>query len=392
MKIVVFLIVFLSCASNSETLSIFHYNIKELDSTKLMKIGERGSNQIRFASQIIKKYSADIISINEIQFDKEGVPSSTFKTRGENLKKLGEISGLKNRYYSFYEANTGMNSKPGTNGKYILKPTSDDRKNFADSVNFGMFPGQYSTGGIFKYPIKNEKIISSLKWKDFNTDIDLSKFKDVNGKKLPEDMELFDKNFSDITLDINGKEVHVILVHTVPAFGFGNKLTPNFKRNHDQLEFLKWYLTGKSKFKPKVAIKHLNKADRFIAMGDWNVDPSSKNPGAEIIKQLGEKFQYAPNKNQETYVGQSFGKSKYNAELDYILVSKNIKIIKSGIHYPDSEREEIGCGPYTKQLRPNKVLVSYKLNGKTCKAWVSRGFYKAKKASDHLAVWAKLKI
>jgi len=371
---------------------VLHYNIKELDSTKINKAREGKLAQLKYASEIIQKFSADIISINEIQYDKEDVPSTSFKTRGQNLRTLGKLSGLKNFNYSFDEANTGMNSKPGINGEYILKPTASDRRNYADSVNFGMFPGQYSTGGIFKYPIKKRSIISSLKWRDFNPKINLNKYKDTNGNRLPVDMELFDKNFSDITLDVNGKEVHIILLHTVPAFGFGNKFTPNFERNHDQLEFLKWYLTGKSKFKNNLKIKHLKKGTRFIAMGDWNVDPASTNPGGKIIKELGEKFTYVLTNNDKTYVGQNFGVDGYSAELDYILVSKNISVLKAGIHYPTSEREEIGCGPYTKQNRPNKVLVSYKQGPKVCKAWVSKEFYKTKKASDHLAIWAKLKI
>ncbi len=393
MKFLMLLVTFFSCAGHSQTIKVFHYNIKELDSTKIKKARKLQSAQVKYSSEIIERYSPDIISINEIQYDKEEVPTSDFTTRGKNLKVLGKLSKLKKMNYSFHEANTGMNSKPGLDGNYILKPTSEERKNFADAVNFGMFPGQYSTGGIFKYPIKSEKIIKGLKWRDFNPNINLSKYRDANGNKLPRDMELFDKNFSDITLDVNGKELHVILLHTVPAFGFGNKLTPNFERNHDQLEFLKWYLTGKSKFSFNIKVKPLRKNTLFIAMGDWNVDPSSKNPGGKIIKQLGKLFQYAPGNNEKTYVGQSFGKSAYSAQLDYILVSNKIRVLKSGVHYPDPQREEIGCGSsYTKQFRPNKVLVSYKDNGMTCKAWVSKDFYKAKKASDHLAIWAKLQI
>ncbi len=393
MKLFFFLITFLSCSSNAQTINVLHYNIKELDSTKLKKARQGKSAQLKYASDIIKKYRSDIISINEIQYDKADVPTSDFRTIGKNLKILGKLSGLKKMSSSFYEANTGMNSKPGIDGNYILKPTGEDRKNFADSVNFGMFPGQYSTGGIFNFPIKSEKIISSLKWRDFNPNIDLSKYRDTNGDRLPADMELFDKNFSDITLDVFGKDLHIILLHTVPAFGFGNKNTPNFERNRDQLEFLKWYLTGKSKLKSKMKISPLRKKDRFIAMGDWNVDPSSKNPGGKIIKQLGSHFKFAPGKNQKTYIGQSFAVKGYSAELDYILVSKNIKVLSSGVHHPDPKREEIGCnGSYTKQYRPNKVLVSYKKDGGICKAWVSKEYYKTKKASDHLAIWAKLQI
>ncbi len=393
MKFLIVFAILTSCSSKAVRLKVVHYNIKELDSVKV-KAGLKNL-QIKFSSEIVKSLKPDIFSINELQFDKIGNPNSSFTTEGENLTNLSKLFGFDphKSFYSFNEANTGKNAKR-KNGAYVLDPNKDERNQLADLINFGLIPGQYSTGGIFKYPIKSVKVFSDIKWRDFNPEINLSKFKDSLGNSLPLDMELFDKNFTDITLDVLGKDVHIILLHTVPAFGFGNKLTPNFKRNYDQLEFLTWYLTGKSEFKHKLAIKPLDEKSRFIAMGDWNVDYQSTNLGAKKLKELYEKFSPWLKDHTNTYIGQKFETNNFQAQLDYILVSNNIKILNSGVYLPLEQREDLGCGRTPRKYkRFSKVLVSYQNNeNQKCYAWVSKEFYKTKLASDHLPIWADLEI
>ncbi len=390
MKFLLFLSL-LSCSTQAKKIRVVHYNIKELDSTKIEN--HSSITQLIFATEILKKLNPDILSINEIQFDKVAVPNKNFNSEGENFNKLLKISGLDFLDKTFNEANTGKNSRTDDIGNYVLKPNQDQRSKLADKVNFGMFPGQYSTAGAFKYKILKKVVITDLKWKDFNPDVDLTKYKDMSGEPLPEDMELFDKNFSDITLDIQGKDVHIILLHTVPAYGFGNPHSPNIKRNHDQLEFLKWYLTRKSKFKYQGEIKPLKENSTFIAMGDWNVDPKSKNLGAKVINELASTFKLWQGDYVPTYIGQSFSPGEFKAQLDYILMSNNILVSNSGVYLPDPRREELGCGNILrKPFRPKKVKVTYKVNDKKCYALVDKEFYKVKKASDHLPIWADIII
>ena len=73
-----------------------------------------------------------------------------------------------------------------------------------------------------------------------------SQFTGGDGLPLRSDITLFDKNFTHVILDVEGKDLHVILLHSVPAYHFGNKKSPNYARNADQLRFLEWFLTGKT--------------------------------------------------------------------------------------------------------------------------------------------------
>ncbi|MEX0798577.1 MAG: hypothetical protein WD025_03995, partial [Bacteriovoracaceae bacterium] len=233
-----------SCASNEFTL--LHYNIRELDSKK---IGEQDL-QIKKTAQILRNFQFDIFSLNEIQYDLPGVPNRNYSSKGENLDKLKGLLGVPASWSSsFYPANTGMNAQKNGRGEYETDPAAPGARDLADPVNFGTLPGQYSTGAIYKFPKTKETVFNKIKWKEFNPNIDLDQFALPSGEPLPENIELFDKNFSDIELNINGETVHLVLLHTVPSFHFGNLKSPNYARNRDQLRFLEWYLTGKTDIK-----------------------------------------------------------------------------------------------------------------------------------------------
>lgn len=370
--------------ASANTLKIVHYNIKELDSTKI-RDGLKGKNtQLKAATNIVKSLSPDILSINEMQYDLPNIPNKKYQTEGQNPEFLAKIFGIDFKSTAFYPANTGTNSKP-KNGEYILHPTAEDRAHYADLVNFGLFPGQYSMAGIFKYPIKRIKNYSQLPWKSFNRNLDLSKYTDGNGNPLPKNMSLFDKNFIDVTLDVDGKNVHVILFHTVPAFGFGNKKTPNFERNKDQIKFLSWYLTAE---KTEYGITPI-KDKTFIAMGDWNVDPASKNPGALPLKKLLDQFTPFIKERVITYRGQNFKPNGWTAQLDYILFSKDIKIKNAGVYDPPSKFQDLGCGDINTKVPNDMILVKTE---KDCKALVSKDYHELLTASDHLPLWAEIEI
>ncbi len=376
------LLSFIACAN---TIKIVHYNIKEMDSTKIQK-GLRGENeQLNFAKNIVKNLNPDILSLNEIQFDFPNIPTKDFKSKGKNVHYLAEIFDMSFESTAFFPANTGMLSR-AKNGKYILHPTQEDREKYADLVNFGMFPGQYSMAGIFKYPLIEVKNFKRLPWRVFNRKIDLTPYADANGKPLPKNMSLFDKNFTVATLNIEGKEVHIVLFHTVPAFGFGNPKTPNFERNRDQIQFLKWYLTAK---KMKFGIQPIG-GKTFIAMGDWNVDPESKNPGAKVLKSLLKTHQPWIKDKVITYRGSSFNPGGWTAQLDYILFSKDITVKAAGVYDPDSNYKDLGCKTTTPtEIPAGMVLVQ---RTKTCKALVSKEYFELISASDHLPLWAEIEL
>lgn len=388
---ILLLITFLVTSCEAKNIKIIHYNIKELSSPKLSK----ENLQIKEVKAVLKDYEPDLLFINELQYDIPGSPNNNYMSEGINLDNLKNLLGLKNRYISFYPANTGKKAKKNSNGEYYADPNTPGARELADQVNFGTIPHQYSSGLISKYPIVQENVITDLKWKDFNRNIDLSKFKAADGNELPRDMELFDKNFLDVTIDIKGKEIHVIVLHTVPAYHFGNKNSPNYFRNRDQLRFLEWYLTGKTDIDVDlINIKPINN-ETFIAAGDWNVDPKSDNPGAEILKSLLKKTNPWISLEDMTFTneGSGYGPKPFRLMLDYMVSSKNINFKTGKIMHPSFERKELGCSKDIKQQKDkNFIIKSYREDGKKCQVLIHKSYQTYKNASDHYPIYGEVSI
>lgn len=385
------LITILVTSCEAKNIKIIHYNIKELSSPKLNK----ENTQIKKVKSVLKNYEPDLLFINELQYDIPGSPNNTYTSQGTNLDTLKNLLELKNRYVSFYPANTGKNAKKNSNGEYYSDPNTTGARELADQVNFGTIPHQYSSGLISKFPIVKENVIANLKWKDFNRNIDLSKFKAANGSDLPRDMELFDKNFLDVTLDVNDKEIHIIVLHTVPAYHFGNKNSPNYLRNRDQLRFLEWYLTGKTDINVDLLnIKSINKKS-FIAAGDWNVDPKSNNPGATVLKRIFKNTNPWISIDDMTFTneGSSYGPKPFRLMLDYMVSSKNINFKDGKIMHPNFERKELGCSTVIQPEKDqNFVLKTYREHGKECKVLIHKSYQTYKDASDHYPIYGEISL
>ena len=213
-------------------------------------------------------------------------------------------------------------------------------------------------------------------------------------------MKLFDKNFTDIVLNVDGHEVHFIFLHTVPAYHFGNNKSPNYKRNADQLRFLEWYLTGATDIDVNVkSLKPLSSKNSFIAMGDFNTDINNpKNEGTSVLARLFKKTRtfIKQKKMSFTTEGAGYSPKPFRLMLDYIISSRNLEPIAGGIVHPDwSKREELGCDGMPKLLPPtNEALVSYidKKNKLECWLLIDRKYQILKDASDHYPIWGHFRL
>ena len=383
----------------SKTYKILHYNIKELASFKL-KASPQFEAVKKVLNEILGDQQADIYSINEIQYDLPGVPNEEFQTQGENLKKLADLIGIGGPFYTtFNRANTGNNARRKPDGSYPMYPGEPGGRGLADTVNFGVFPSQYSTGGISRHPIIKETVFTKLRWKDFYPKAEIEKYAQENGQPLPQEMELFDKNFTDAVMELDGKKLHVILLHTVPAYHFGNPKSPNYIRNRDQLRFLEWYTTGSTDIEvPKdIGIKPLGKDESFVIVGDLNSDiENQENPGSAVLRRLATKTKQWVPVVDFTNESQHFGPKPFQLRLDYMFFSRDIEVVKGAIYRPGSERMELGCGVKSAKNAKDdpsrsKVIVEYKHKNSLCFSAVNQDYYYSKVASDHFPIWAEFR-
>ena len=284
MKLLWLFIISATLTATAVEVRVVHFNIKELSSAKLRSPGK----QLHQVKAILRDLPFDFLSVQEMQYDMPGVPSPSFQTRGQNPKKLLQFADRADSEFTvnFAPANTGAHARTRSNGHYYTDTTSSEARRAVDQINFGIYPGQYSTALISRFPVLDYTVYSDMTWKEFNPKIDLSPFKTATGTPLPSDMKLFDKNFNHVEVEIAGQIVHVISFHTVPTYHFGNPHSVNTVRNRDQLRFLEWYLTGKSDI--AIDLSHIRSVagQPFIAMGDWNVDFESNKPGSKILRRL----------------------------------------------------------------------------------------------------------
>lgn len=383
------LALFQSCSlfqPKDNTFKVVHWNIKELETKTIQKPNE----QMRAVESILSSLDFDILSVQEIQYDLANVPNKYYKTHGVNaevfLKNLGRDP--LDHAISFYPSNTGKNAYHSKEG-YNTEMTRQTRRQ-ADQDNFGIFPAQYSTAVISKFPIKEELIIKELPWLDFNKSQKLGKFRRDNGSNYPKKIELFDKGFSDNIVEIAGHDVHIISLHAVPAYHFGNTKTPNYERNRDQLRFLEWYLTGGTDIPVNLPekykdIKPLNPKDKFIAFGDFNTSIYDNNEGSIVLRRLFKTINLWLDKPTNTQEEGNYATKRVKLTLDYIAY-KGMELLDAGIYHPDDYNGV--CVKYKDIPRKMKTKKE-EINPEKC---ISEKSIELKTASDHFPIWAEFKL
>ncbi len=320
---------------------LVHWNIKELDSQKLQATDHA---QVTSAGDILAELQADILSLNEIHND-----PSRQKTLGRDnlqdfLQHWDRAQVLK--YSSLSPSNTGQRSNPSQ--KRI------------DRSNFGLFPGQYATGLASRFPIQKSLIVQALKWVEWQPQRDLANF--FFGSASASEIELFDKSLSVQWLEIEGRSLAMVCLHAVPAFNFGQDKSPNAYRNHAQLQFLQWFLTGEPQPPPQVlALLHslglepLAADQAFIAVGDLNSPLGDQRyPGGEIIQALlnhprihprmamikDSVLQNGPKFNPTmSFFAEGWDYAQLPTQLDYMLVSRELKILDMQVIFANPDRQ-----------------------------------------------------
>jgi endonuclease/exonuclease/phosphatase family metal-dependent hydrolase len=320
---------------------LVHWNIKELDSQKLQSPHHA---QVTAAGDILAELQADILSLNEIHNDPARQKTLGRDNLQDFLQHWDRAHELK--YSSLSPSNTGQRSNPSQ--KRI------------DRSNFGLFPGQYATGLASRFPIQKSLIVQALKWVEWQPQRDLANF--FFGAASASEIELFDKSLSVQWLEIEGRSLAVVCLHAVPAFNFGQDKSPNAHRNHAQLQFLQWFLTGEPQPMPQVlarlhslGLEPLAADQAFIAVGDLNSPlDDQRYPGGEIIQALlkhprihprmamikDSVLQNGPKFNPTmSFFSEGWDYTQLPTQLDYMLVSRELKILNMQVIFANPDRQ-----------------------------------------------------
>ncbi len=250
--------------------------------------------QARAIAEIVQKADADVILINEFDYDAAGQAAALFR---ENYLSVGQNGAAPIDYPYVYSAasNTGVLSGFDLNGDGVTASEAD-RGSFTyagDSFGFGQFPGQFGFVIYSKHPIDagNVRSFQNFLWKDMPGNL---LTEDPTDQKLsdfysPEEiaaLRLSSKNHVDVPVLIGGETVHVLASHPTPPV-FDGPEDYNGKRNSDEIRFWADYVEGAGYiYDDAGGLGGLAPGARFVIAGDLNADPFDGDSFPGAIDQL----------------------------------------------------------------------------------------------------------
>jgi Endonuclease/Exonuclease/phosphatase family len=313
-----------------------------------------GSNvQAGVIAEIIQLARPDVLLINE--FDYDPVAVDLFR---DNYLEVSQNGAAPIEYpYAFVApSNTGIPSGFDLNNDGVIGGGDD-------AFGFGFFPGQYGLVVYSKYPIGDVRTFQHFLWKDMPgalLPVDPATGDSWYSEDELEVFRLSSKSHWDVEIDAGGaKPVHFLVSHPTPPV-FDGPEDRNGTRNHDEIRFWADYISpGRSNYiyDDEGTFGGIQPGDSFVIAGDQNSDPFDGDsiPGSTqqlidhprvnakvtptstggvwaSLTQLGANVTHLSDPAEDT-ADFSDG-APGNLRADYVLPSKNLKIVDSAVFWP----------------------------------------------------------
>ncbi|MBX3389732.1 MAG: endonuclease/exonuclease/phosphatase family protein [Phycisphaeraceae bacterium] len=348
------------------TVRIATFNIEDV---REEDVARNDNPRLKAIAEVIQRIAPNIIFLNEIAYDMPGAPG--FKEGDapgqnaarfvENYLSTAQAPGLTPIKYRAFMApvNTGLFSgfDLDNDGKVVdaypmppgTKPdgtpggqTPEGRAYGNDCFGFGTFPGQYGMALLVDERLTideaNIRTFQKLPW-DYVT----GNFLPMNADGTPwysnEEkavMRLSSKSHWDVPVRLpNGSELHVFCSHPTPPV-FDGPEDRNGKRNHDEIRFWMDYLSNEPYIVDDNAKYGGYASDApFVIVGDMNADPkkgdSFKNPMFKLLGARRLARGVTPSSEIEVANLEPTDTSLFKMRVDYVLPSKDLKVVQSGI-------------------------------------------------------------
>ncbi len=385
-------------------------------------VGKR-IQQATNVAEIIQRLNPDVLLINEFDYDQAGVPGSS--SIANALGYSSQAAQLfQNNFLSAGHGNAVRGYSNPINFAYRYTPTTNtgipsgfDLNNNGvvaggdDAYGFGNFSGQFGFTLYSKYEIVKVRSFQNFLWKDMPGNL-LTSDPTAGADNLanyysPDEinaLRLSSKNHVDVTLKVNGQEVHFLSAHPTPPTFDGSE-DKNGKRNHDEIRLWADYVNGASYlYDDQGGTGGLAAGAKFVIAGDYNADPLDGDSFAGAINQLlanplikasvtpesagGVQAATDPHNNGNANQTQ-LGDAKHdtadfndaapgNLRVDYVLPSANIDIENAGVFWPTDSN----------QTDANNSGELFDLVG----TFNNPGLYAGLPSSDHKAVWVDISL
>jgi len=386
--------------------------------------------QAHHVAEILQTVRADVLLVNEFDFDRDGVPtadstptptsyaSTAARMFHDNFLAVphggadtGRPASAPLRYAHRHTPNTNTGVPSG-----LDLDNNGSLGGGGDALGFGAFPGQFGFTVYSRFEIVGVRSFQNFLWKDMPGNLlqndptpGANNLADFYSPAKREVLRLSSKNHVEISLRINGQVVHFIVAHPTPPV-FDGPEDRNGKRNHDEIRLLRDYIHGANYIVDDAGKPGgLAPGAKFVLAGDFNADlcdgDSFKVPceaankpgkGPNAIGQLlldplintqvtpksagGTAAATDPDNNgpaNQAHLGDpAFDTADFNdanpgnLRVDYVLPSANLKIVGAGVFWPTRQDSRFALvGTFNK---PN--------------------LYASFASSDHRAVWVDVLV
>jgi hypothetical protein len=315
--------------------------------------------QAQAVAEVIQRVRPDVLLINEFDFDAQGLAARLFQ---RNYLSVGHNGATPIAYpYRFVApSNTGIPS-----GFDLDNNGSVGGPN--DAFGFGAYPGQFGMAVFSRYPILRDRVRT----------FQLFLWKDMPGALLPDDpatpavadwyspeelavFRLSSKSHWDLPVLVGGKVIHTLVSHPTPPV-FDGPEDRNGTRNHDEIRLWADYVLPSRSgylYDDQGRQGGLKPGARFVIMGDQNADPFDGDSVAGAAQQLLDNPRVntsvtptSPGAPEQAALqgganlihrgDPAFDTADFvdvpgpgNLRVDYVLPSKNLKILDGAVFWP----------------------------------------------------------
>lgn len=326
---------------------------------ELIKELEQGdSAQASQVAEILRRVRADVILLNEFDYDQQGRAADAFQKL--YLERHGETTApIRYPHRFLAPVNTGVPSGMDLNG-------DGDTTDPDDAFGFGRHPGQYGMLVLSRYPIDHRRVRTFQKflWSRMPN----PERPQLDGQPYYQQatfakLRLASKSFWDVPIKIGEQTIHALVSHPTPPV-FDGPEDRNGARNHDEIRLLADYVTkgrGAYLIDDQGRSGGLGDANAaFVILGDLNADPidgdSRNHPTRMLLQAVRVNGDVQPSSRGAEQAARSAGGANPrhqgqhqtdtaafnpngpgNLRVDYALPSRNLTVMRAGVYWPPTE-------------------------------------------------------
>jgi hypothetical protein len=324
--------------------SLNRFNAGDLgDELFAVAAGGAPGAQLDAVLEIISINDPDILLINEFDY------------APDNAELMADITGYP---YSFAApSNTGIPSGVDLDNSGSIGGPND-------AFGFGFFPGQYGMLVLSKFEITDVRTFQTFLWKDMPgamlpTNADGSSFYTDEALAV---FRLSSKSHWDVTIDVGARGLHFLVSHPTPPV-FDGPEDRNGTRNFDEIRFWADYISPSTSgyiYDDEGVYGGLTPGSAFVIAGDQNSDPLDGDSIAGAVQQLlesprvntkvtpssegaVEQAELQGGANDDHLSDPAFDTADFsdtspgNLRADYVLPSKQLRIVDAGVFWPLSD-------------------------------------------------------